>query len=138
MSDFLTKHFSDNLEQKWTLGLFHKIQLWSARGRVFESRSGSNRENYLNYLKTHTKRKHADNQYSKSCEFCWKTLDKSVDMKNQMHSHTTKTDFKLKCEYVGNSRVALDVHIGNCHSDKNKCGLWENFFENNQELNIHL
>ena len=58
-----------------------------------------------------------------------------------MHSHTTKTDFKLKCddcEYVWNSRVALDVHIGNCDSDKNKCGLCENSFENNQKLNIHL
>ena len=58
-----------------------------------------------------------------------------------MHSHTTKTDFKLKCddcEYVWNSRVNLDVHIGNCDCDKNKCGLCENSFENNQKLNIHL
>ena len=90
-------------------------------------------------LKTHTKRKHADN--AKSCEFCGKTLDKSVDMKKHMQTHTTKKEFKLKCdhcEYVGNSRVALDVHIGNGHSDTNKCGLCEHSFENNQKLNVHL
>jgi hypothetical protein len=56
--------------------------------------------------------------------FCGKTLDKSVDMKNHMQTHTTKKEFKFKCddcEYVENFRVALDVHIGNCHSDTNKC-----------------
>jgi hypothetical protein len=58
-------------------------------------------------------------------------------MKKHTQIHTTKKLCKLKCEeceYVGNSRVTVDVHIGNCHTDKVKCGLCENSFGNNENL----
>jgi hypothetical protein len=91
-------------------------------------------------LKTHIKRKQAGKH--KTCEFCGDKLGdtNSVDMKKHMMTHSTKKEFKLKyedCEYVGKSRVALDVHIRNCHSDKVYCGLCEICFENSEELNTY-
>ena len=62
------------------------------------------------------------------------------DMKRHMRSHSFK-EAKFKCEdcdFVGQSRETMEVHIGKSHTDNFECGLCELNFGNIGKLETHL
>ena len=62
------------------------------------------------------------------------------DMKRHMRSHSFK-EAKFKCEdcdFVGQSRETMEVHIGKNHTDNFECGLCDLNFGNIGKLEIHL
>ena len=77
-------------------------------------------------LKTHITRIHTlitNGCYPKSCDLCEKQFGNAGDMKIHMRNHSFK-EAKFKCEdcdFVGQSRETMEVHIGKSHTDKFEC-----------------
>ena len=43
-----------------------------------------------------------------------------------------------ECDFVGQSKVTMEVHIGKCHSEKFDCGLCDIETQSLQNLETHL
>ena len=94
-------------------------------------------------LKVHMKRKHTltgTEQYPRICEICEIQFESQSDMKYHMRSHGyKKTNFQcLDCEFLGNSRRTMNVHIGKHHSENFECGLCESVFKSLDNLELHI
>ena len=94
-------------------------------------------------LKTHTTRKHtilANGNYPKTCDLCEKQFTNVSEMKKHMKTHSfKKVKFKCEdCDFVGQSRETMEVHIGKAHTDQFECGLCEVSFGKLEDLETHL
>ena len=59
---------------------------------------------------------------------------------NHLKTHSYKeAKFQCEdCEFVGNTRETMNVHIGRFHTDQFECGLCERNLGNSSSLDVHL
>ena len=73
-------------------------------------------------LKTHITRKHtaiSNEVYPKVCHLCESNITSAENMRKHLKSHSFK-DARFKCEYcefVGESKETMELHIGKTHTD---------------------
>ena len=95
-------------------------------------------------LKVHMARKHTlkgNEKYPLKCHICDIDLKDSKEMKKHMMTHSYKKAGKLKCkdcEFLGDNKYSMEVHIGKYHSDKFECGLCDDTMKTLSELEVHL
>ena len=81
----------------------------------FETQSGTG-------LKIHMKRKHTsleNTKYPSQCDLCDKQIESDTAMKKHMMTHSFKrANYKcIECEFVGETDLTMEVHIGKQHSE---------------------
>ena len=94
-------------------------------------------------LNTHVTRKHTDTttmKFPKKCDLCDKDLKSANELRNHLKTHSYKeAKFQCEdCEFVGNTRETMNVHIGRFHTDQFECGLCEINLGNSSSLDVHL
>ena len=94
-------------------------------------------------LKVHDTKKHTSVdkvKFPKKCDICEKEVKTATDMKKHIKSHSFKlAKFKCDdCDFVGESVITMEVHIGKDHSENYECGLCEFEAKNFENLDIHL
>ena len=98
-------------------------------------------------LKTHVAKKHKSEKkkeiilkFPVSCELCDKELKDKREMLKHQKSHSYQyVAYKcVKCEFLGEDEIAMDVHIGKEHGDKFACGLCDYIAKDLETLEIHL
>ena len=58
---------------------------------------------------------------------------------NLKHVSYKKAEFRGEdCEYIGSTKVSMDVHSGKFHSKKFECGLCDHEARNLENLETHL
>ena len=73
-------------------------------------------------MKVHDKKKHTsvDNvKFPKKCDLCDEEIKTAMEMKRHMKRHSYK-EAKFKCDdcdFVGESELTMEVHIGKHHSE---------------------
>ena len=94
-------------------------------------------------LKVHDRKKHtsAENvKFPTICELCDEELKTAIEMKKHMKRHSYK-EARYKCDdcdFVGESELTMDVHIGKLHSEKYECGICDFQAKDQEKLEIHL
>ena len=81
-------------------------------------------------LNVHETKKHTsvDNvKFPMKCDLCEKEIKTATWMKRHIKRHSFKhARFKCdNCDFVGESELTMEVHIGKQHSEKYKCGICE-------------
>ena len=94
-------------------------------------------------LKVHVKRKHTEQNFSKTCNLGNKTFKSLSKYRSHKFEHTNwekknKTYTCKECGFVGRNMHTHEVHMGKAHSDNFECGLCDNDFGNFENLEIHL
>ena len=71
-------------------------------------------------LKVHVKRKHTSSsiQYPVTCELCDTQLENGNDLKKHMKTHSyKKATYQCEdCNFVGENKPTMEVHLGRAHS----------------------
>ena len=75
-------------------------------------------------LKIHTKRKNTITG-NETCNICEHEIISRQEMKSHLKIHSYKeVIFKCEdCDFIGESKYTMDVHIGRHHSENFECGL---------------
>ena len=94
-------------------------------------------------LKVHMRRKHTlvgTEQYPRKYDVCEISIEKQKDMKIHMKTHSFKTAAYqcFDCDFCGDSKRTMNVHLGKQHSENYECGLCDSEYKNLEDLELHL
>ena len=98
-------------------------------------------------LKTHVAKKHkletkteTNVTYPTTCDLCDKTIKDRREMIKHKRNHSFRyVTFKcVKCDFLGEDKLAMLVHTGKTHGDKFECGLCDYIAKDLETLETHL
>ena len=98
-------------------------------------------------LKTHVAKKHKTAQKKEemltfpiTCELCDKELRDKKEMVKHQKNHSYKfVAYKcVKCDFLGEDEIGMEVHLGKEHGEKFVCGLCDYIAKSLENLETHL
>ena len=97
----------------------------------------------LSGLKVHMKRKHTFHEkdtFPTKCDLCEKVIEDKLEMKKHMrrHSYICVSYKCLYCDFICETDLGMEVHIGKEHADGFDCGLCGFKEQSLENLETHI